>query len=112
MDSKKRQEILKYSIVIGTGLFVVAFLITYEDILVESFSENKVINPDKYEYSIPNWTKGIAGFWAQEMVSDDQYFATLQWAIDHGYLKISNQTTTIHEYNQTTITCTCDMEER
>ena len=79
---------------------------------LESLAENKVINPDKYEHSIPEWVKGIAGFWAQDMVNDDQYFTSLQYLIDHGYLKISNQTTTIHEYNQTTITCTCDMEER
>jgi len=79
---------------------------------LESLAENKVINPDKYEHKIPPWVKGISGFWAQDLVDDNTYFTSLQYLIDHGYITISKQTKQIHDYGNTTISCTCDMEER
>lgn len=50
--------------------------------------ESKVWNPDTYEYDIPSWVRHLAFWWGTGDMSDSDYFATLQYLIDHGYIKI------------------------
>ena len=117
MDLKKKPNNKEIPIFICLVIIVIisAFFlpksITGLDLTID-LSQNKVINPDIYEYEFPEWVKGIAGFWSEGMVDDKTYFTSLQWLIDHGYITISKQTRQTHEYGNTTISCTCDMEER
>jgi len=39
--------------------------------------------------SIPSWIKNVAGFWADDKISDQDFLAGLQYLIDHGMLKVS-----------------------
>jgi hypothetical protein len=56
---------------------------------IDSFlRESKVFNPDTYEYEVPDWVRHIAFWWATGDLSDSDYFASLQYLIDHDYIKI------------------------
>ena len=36
--------------------------------------------------TIPPWIKNIAGFWAEDKISDAEFLASIQYLIDHGML--------------------------
>jgi len=41
--------------------------------------------------TIPSWIKNIAGFWAEDKISDQDFIAAIQYLFDHGMLKISTE---------------------
>jgi hypothetical protein len=59
---------------------------------IDNFSENKLVKPVQYDYTIPSWIKGIAGFWSKGLLKDSEYFNTLQYLLDHGVIKIHEKT--------------------
>jgi len=40
------------------------------------------------KYSIPAWVKGIAGFWAEDKITDDEFGEGLSFLIDQGIIKV------------------------
>jgi len=50
------------------------------------FENNKVLNPDRTTYYIPNWVKHNAYWWTQDMISDEEYSYTIDYLIDQGII--------------------------
>lgn len=46
--------------------------------------------------SIPNWVKGIAGYWAEGKISDSDFQQAIQFLVDTGVIKIHNATSVIN----------------
>jgi len=44
------------------------------------------------EQTIPKWIKGVAKFWVEGEVNDQEFIQALQWMIDNGILRVSPQT--------------------
>lgn len=40
------------------------------------------------KYSIPAWVKGVAGFWAEDKISDQEFGEGLTFLIDQGLIKV------------------------
>jgi len=70
-------KVLKTTI-LGIALVTILIAFLFRGFYLESLADNKVINPDIYEYEFPEWVKGIAGFWAEGMVDDKTYLASPQ----------------------------------
>jgi len=41
--------------------------------------------------TIPSWIKNVAGFWAEDKISDQEFLAGLQYLLDNGMLKVSTE---------------------
>ncbi len=67
------------------GLILVSSVLLSNQSFVEAVGENK--------QSIPSWIKDIALFWAQNQISDEEYLTAIQWLIDNGILKVSQEQT-------------------
>ena len=39
---------------------------------------------------MPEWVKANAGWWAEDMITDEEFSYSLQWLFDHGYVTIEN----------------------
>jgi len=51
-----------------------------------------IVGASAQEQSIPKWIKGVAKFWVEGEVSDQEFVQALQWMIDNGILRVSPQT--------------------
>jgi len=40
------------------------------------------------KYSIPAWVKGVAGFWAEDKITDDEFGEGLSFLIEQNIIKI------------------------
>jgi len=40
------------------------------------------------QYDIPSWVKGVAGFWAEDKISDSEFGKGLSFLIDNGIIKV------------------------
>lgn len=67
------------------GIILVSSVLLSNQSFVEAVGENK--------QSIPSWIKDVAGFWASNQISDEEYLAAIQWLIDNGILKVSQEQT-------------------
>lgn len=43
------------------------------------------------EGAIPDWIRSSAGWWADGLISDAEYMASIQWLIDEGYLNLDGE---------------------
>jgi len=41
------------------------------------------------EFTIPDWVKNNAGWWADGQIDDNSFVSGLQWLISNGIMKIS-----------------------
>ena len=39
-------------------------------------------------HNIPGWVKGIAGWWAEGKISDDEFVSAIQFLVHHGIIKV------------------------
>lgn len=70
------------------ALFVVLFITTSITICTHSVSAQQPT-------SIPNWVKGIAGWWAEGKISDQDFQQDVQFLVDTGIIKVHNATSVI-----------------
>ncbi len=66
-----------------------AMIITIYQNSIGSFDE-RITNPDRQNYNVPEWVKANAGWWAEDMITDQEFSYSLQWLFDHGYVTIEN----------------------
>lgn len=59
-------------------------------IINSDYKTNKIINPDRITYSIPDWVKHIAYWWAEDMITDEEYFYSIEYLIDEGIIEPKN----------------------
>ena len=59
---------------------------------VALLSSGFIITATAQEQSIPKWIKGVAKFWVEGEVNDQEFIQALQWMIDDGILRVSPQT--------------------
>lgn len=52
------------------------------------------------KYSIPAWVKGIAGFWAEDKISDQEFGEGLTFLIDQGIIKVPKITELENKFRQ------------
>ncbi len=55
-------------------------------VLIVSVSVTTISAQSQYE--IPAWVKGIAGFWAEDKISDSDFGEALSFLIDNGIIKV------------------------
>ena len=63
-------------------------------IIVISLSFSLVTYSSAQSSSIPSWIKNIAGFWANDQITDQDFLAALQYLIDHEMLSVSTTSPT------------------
>jgi len=51
------------------------------------FESNKIINPDRSTYSVPDWVKHNAYWWAEDMISDAEFSYAIEYLIDEGIIE-------------------------
>jgi len=73
---------LKFFLNDASGIFLILFVILISGI--EGFS--LVAYGDNY--SIPDWIKNNAKWWAEGKISDFEYTQAIQWLINEGIIKI------------------------
>jgi len=56
-------------------------------IINSDFKTNEIINPDRITYSVPNWVKHIAYWWAEDMITDEEYSYSIEYLIDEGIIE-------------------------
>ena len=56
-------------------------------IINSDFKTNKIINPDRTTYSIPDWVKHNAYWWSEGMITDIEYSYTIEYLIDEGIIE-------------------------
>ena len=61
------------------------FIFTILVVLVFSIS---ITATAQSSYEIPSWVKGIAGFWAEDKISDDEFGEGLSFLIDSNIIKV------------------------
>jgi len=49
--------------------------------------------------TIPPWVKGIAGFWADDKISDEEFIDAIEFLIDNGIIRANQQHTTLTPEN-------------
>ena len=49
------------------------------------------------QFSIPSWIKGVAGFWADDQISDNEFISALQYLMVQGILVIPDPTPTLED---------------
>ena len=55
-------------------------------VLIVSVSVTSISAQSQYE--IPSWVKGIAGFWAEDKITDSEFGEGLSFLIDNGIIKV------------------------
>ena len=40
------------------------------------------------ESELPSWLRKNAGWWSQGMLSDNEFFKSIQWMINNGFIKL------------------------
>ena len=61
-------------------------LFTIISVLAVSVSVTSIYAQSQYE--IPAWVKGIAGFWAEDKITDSEFGEGLSFLIDNGIIKV------------------------
>ena len=64
-------------------------LITIIAVLISSVTITSISAQSQYD--IPAWVKGIAGFWANDQISDEEFISALQFLVKEGILVIPSE---------------------
>lgn len=59
-----------------------------------------VFADDSNSTFIPNWVKGVAGWWAEGKISDSDFQQAIQFLVNVGVIHVSNATTVITDLQQ------------
>lgn len=51
------------------------------------FDDNKILNPDRTTYYIPDWVKHNAYWWTQDMITDQEFSYSIEFLIDQEIIK-------------------------
>src|SRR3990172_10648644 len=93
MDLVASMRIKKIGVIlIAIILAVIIPTSVFADHIDSFLKSSKVFNPDTYEYDIPSWVRHLAFWWSTGDLSDSDYFNSLQYLIDHDYIKIKKLT--------------------
>ena len=57
-------------------------------VIVGSIVSGYTIGADAAKYNIPAWVKGVAGFWAQGDITDDDFGEGMSFLIEQRILKV------------------------
>lgn len=50
---------------------------------------DKLFEPTK-NFTIPEWVRSVAGWWSEKEISDQDYFNSIEYLLNHGIIKITN----------------------
>lgn len=67
-------------------VFSVMIITIYQN-SIGSFDE-RITNPDRQNYKVPEWVKANAIWWGEGLISDEEFSYSLQWLFDHGFITI------------------------
>lgn len=59
-------------------------------IINSDFESNRIINPDRTTYNVPDWVKHNAYWWAEGMISEEEYVYTIEYLINEGIIKVES----------------------
>ena len=57
-------------------------------IINSDFDNNKILNPERQTYVIPEWVKNNAYWWSQNHISDKEYSYAMEYMIDEGIISV------------------------
>lgn len=67
------------------GVFSIGLVFSFLSPVYGPLTEPKL---DDRHYSIPSWVKGIAGFWSEGKITDDEFGEGISFLIDNNILKV------------------------
>ena len=67
-------------------LAIAVTLLAFE--FLETADGNKILNPDRQTYEIPQWVKQNAYWWSQGHITDNEFSYSLEYLIDQNIIKI------------------------
>ena len=70
------------AVLLGISITLLAFE------FLETADANKILNPDRNTYEIPDWVKHNAHWWSQGHITDNEFSYSLEYLIENNIIKI------------------------
>ncbi len=76
----------KFSVIVLCFLLTGAISII---VLNSDFENNRVLNPQRTDYQIPEWVKSNAYWWSEGHISDQEFSYSMEFMIREGIISVS-----------------------